>query len=77
MAVSRKTWSIIAQFVLIIIIGATISGIVGGVTNKVQKATGAEVVFGNSTGSGSGMGRNKTVSGCRRSVMRMVGVFGC
>jgi hypothetical protein len=39
MAISRRTWGIVVQFTLIIVICATISGIVGGVTSKVSKWT--------------------------------------
>ncbi len=44
MAISRRTWGIVVQFALIIIICAAISGIVGGVTSKVSKWTNAAAV---------------------------------
>jgi hypothetical protein len=44
MAISRRTCSIVVQFMLIIIICAAISGIVGGVTSKVSQWKASAVV---------------------------------
>ncbi len=44
MAMSLKTRTTIIQFILIIVISATIAGVVGGVTSRISKWKAEEVV---------------------------------
>jgi hypothetical protein len=63
---TQKTWAVLTQFALIIVICAAISGIVGGVTSKVASLSSKKTI--------QQAIQNETAPGNLTMVMRTVGV---